>query len=298
MWPSITEMLRLFDNRVRKPLPGFKVNVDVSRSCTLSHLAYLEPDLFYLKWESYKGAKKCDNNPKRFYEKREKLTNELFYGTAEAPIFYDGMMNHNITKDAQAYKLKKDGVTYVVFRGSSSVFDAVSDFDFMQVPFDSRNEGRVHRGFKLQLESIKDAVFADCDPSKKTVFCGHSLGGGLATLAALGYKLANPGAEVSCVTFGAPRVGDPAFAALFREKVGACARFVTERDVVPVMSAIFDYVHVDDGYCINEGGVCREEGDAHWAFRILCSLLNTAKPVYMHSYNTYMHVVMGLLEAL
>lgn len=288
-------MLRLFDNRVFKPIPDFNISDDVSRSCILSYLAYLEPDLFYLKWESYKGAKKYENNTKRYYERREKLANELFYGTTEVPVFYDGTINQNITKDAQAYKLEKDGVTYVAFRGSSSVFDFVSDFDFMQVPFDSWNNAWVHRGFKLQLESIKDAVFADCDPTKKTVFCGHSLGGGLATLAALAYKLANPDADVSCITFGAPRIGNSAFAALFREHVGECSRFVTERDIVPVMSAIFEYVHVNDAYCIKERAVYREEGDAHWTLRAAFSLVNMAKPIYMHSYNTYMHLVMDLL---
>jgi hypothetical protein len=286
-------MLPFFDNRTLKPLNDFKISEDVSRSCILSYLAYLDPDLFYLKWESYKGSKKYEQT-KRYYEKREQLANELFYGTTHVPVFYDGTINQNITKDAQAYKLEKDGTIYVAFRGSSSVFDFISDFDFIQVPFNSGNAW-VHRGFKLQLESIKDVVFADCDPLKKTVFCGHSLGGGLATLAALAYKLANPQSEVSCITFGAPRIGNSGFASLFREHVSECARFVTEKDIVPVMSAIFEYVHVNDAYCMKDNKVYREEGDAHWTFRSACSLINIAKPIYMHSYNTYIHLVMSLL---
>lgn len=287
-------MLRLLDNRVFKHLPDFKLSEDVSRACILSYLAYLDPDLFYLKWESYKNSLKYEQNTKRYYEKREKLANKLFYGTTHVPIFYDGTINQNITKDAQAYKLEKDDTIYIAFRGSNSVFDFISDFDFVQVPFDSRNDVWIHRGFKLQFESIKDTVFADCDPSKKIVFCGHSLGGGLATIAALSYKLANPNANVSCITFGAPRIGNSRFASLFREHVGECQRFVTEKDIVPVMSAIFEYVHVNDGYCIKDNRVYREEGDAHWTLRTACSLINMAKPFYMHSYNTYINLIMSL----
>ena len=43
---------------------------------------------------------------------------------------------------------------------------------------------------------------------------GHSLGGALANLAALEIKKENPAVEVCCYTYGAPRVGNVAFASM------------------------------------------------------------------------------------
>ena len=56
-----------------------------------------------------------------------------------------------------------------------------------------------------------NSIYTDSDPGPVFVgqfaqFAGHSLGGALATLAAL--HLALQGYEVECVTFGCPKVGD------------------------------------------------------------------------------------------
>ena len=67
--------------------------------------------------------------------------------------------------------------------------------------------GKVHRGFKTILTEI----WADVEKTLETIdrplyYTGHSLGGALATLAA---SLRPPRAVY---TFGAPRIGDAAFA--------------------------------------------------------------------------------------
>lgn len=60
---------------------------------------------------------------------------------------------------------------------------------------------------------------------------GHSLGGALATLAAL--DLANAGFAVELITFGCPKVGDAAFAQLCASRLGShVARFVNYYDPV------------------------------------------------------------------
>ena len=67
--------------------------------------------------------------------------------------------------------------------------------------------GNVHRGFKTVLTGIWDTIAAALETVKKPLYyTGHSLGGALATLAA---SLRPPRAVY---TFGAPRMGDAAFA--------------------------------------------------------------------------------------
>jgi triacylglycerol lipase len=64
------------------------------------------------------------------------------------------------------------------------------------------------------------------DSNKVFYYFGHSLGGALATLAALVFGCMYPDARHVCITFGAPRVGDARFCDLFRENVDECVRCV------------------------------------------------------------------------
>ena len=67
--------------------------------------------------------------------------------------------------------------------------------------------GRVHRGFAEALSTVWDSVLADLKTvTGRCLYTGHSLGAGLATLAA---SRRTPDA---LITFGSPRVGDDAFA--------------------------------------------------------------------------------------
>lgn len=67
--------------------------------------------------------------------------------------------------------------------------------------------GNVHRGFKTVLMELWDTIATALNTVKKPLFyTGHSMGGALATLAA---SLRPPRAVY---TFGAPRMGDAAFA--------------------------------------------------------------------------------------
>ena len=65
----------------------------------------------------------------------------------------------------------------------------------------------VHSGFLTSFfQSRKESTSFSTRENRPIIFCGHSLGGGIATIASLyyTYKYKN----VSCVTFGSPRVGD------------------------------------------------------------------------------------------
>lgn len=80
----------------------------------------------------------------------------------------------------------------------------------------------------------RNSSFGDSRTVLPTVFTsGHSLGGALATLAALDLKMSLNLSDVRVITFGSPRVGNHVFTKWFEEVVGPSWRFTHDRDIVP-----------------------------------------------------------------
>ncbi|BBO81437.1 hypothetical protein DSCO28_20030 [Desulfosarcina ovata subsp. sediminis] len=94
----------------------------------------------------------------------------------------------------------------LVFRGTAGrLSNWRFNVDILLCPWPSG--GMVHRGFSHLINAVWDAIAAPLGNLTKPLFyTGHSLGGALATLAA---SLHAPRAVY---TFGAPRIGDAAFA--------------------------------------------------------------------------------------
>lgn len=69
----------------------------------------------------------------------------------------------------------------------------------------------------------------------RVICTGHSLGGALATLGASWAALQWAQADVRCITFGSPRVGNKSFKKAFHSLVGTSLRLVHGRDPVPVL---------------------------------------------------------------
>lgn len=101
---------------------------------------------------------------------------------------------------------------------------------------------RVNTVFANILERVRDSYqwFID-DRSQhatpnKIVFCGHSLGGALAQLAAAEYAGPAPPLPVYVVTYGAPKVGDDNFASLFQSYLSNTSYFFANQyDPVPTL---------------------------------------------------------------
>jgi hypothetical protein len=62
---------------------------------------------------------------------------------------------------------------------------------------------------------------------------GHSLGGALASLAALEIKNENPGARVGSYTYGSPRVGNKLFSDMYNAVVPDTFKLATKEDPIP-----------------------------------------------------------------
>ncbi|PSC69206.1 alpha beta-hydrolase [Micractinium conductrix] len=142
-----------------------------------------------------------------------------------------------------------DGTLALGYRGTASRTNAVTDLKFLRTPhqpraFHAGHLALVHSGFWRAYTAngnrdtlrgeVQDIVGGFSGASQPRILVtGHSLGGALAMLAAYDIAEAFPEAEVTVVTFGAPRVGNRAFAALHRARVPHAFQLVNDQDPVP-----------------------------------------------------------------
>jgi len=160
--------------------------------------------------------------------------------------------------------LESEDSIVVAFRGTGSTVDWVSDVIASQTRYPYvRNAGWTHEGFTNIYRSARAGIMEVLNrlPVRKTLYItGHSLGGALALLCGVD-AAANSPHRPFVYTFGAPRVGDPAFAAAFNRRIPSCHRVYNRFDVVPRLppllyksprtGKVYPYMHVKSGYRLN-----------------------------------------------
>ncbi len=129
---------------------------------------------------------------------------------------------------------------YIVFKGTTSFKEVLSDIDFIQIDDSYNIPGKMHRGFhnlilkNNVIESIQETL-EELHGSRKIIITGHSLGAALATV--FYAYISNTIEDVELITFGSPRVGDREFS----EKIKS-TRFVHGNDIITKLP-IFYYKH-------------------------------------------------------
>lgn len=112
--------------------------------------------------------------------------------------------------NGQAYVFSTMYDCVVVFRGTEpdEIDDLKADVDAVMVV--AETVGRVHRGFKREVDELWEPLEAALrENSKPLWFCGHSLGGAMATISAGRCILSPiPSNPEGLFTFGSPRVGN------------------------------------------------------------------------------------------
>ena len=115
----------------------------------------------------------------------------------------------------------------------SMVTDMITDADFAQIQFSTPNLSSaqvngvfVHQGFLIAFNSVASLVVSTVaqqlnqHPSYTLISTGHSLGSALASLGAVSLAANFPGHHLKLYTFGQPRTGNPAYAALAESLIG------------------------------------------------------------------------------
>jgi hypothetical protein len=111
-------------------------------------------------------------------------------------------------------------IAVISFRGSKTLTNWLLNLEFAHTdsPFSECLNCYVHRGFLDDYNSVAVQVFVAVNQIrekygvKRVLITGHSLGGVLATLAAIDLKLHDSFENVSVITFGEPRLGNAQFA--------------------------------------------------------------------------------------
>ena len=98
-----------------------------------------------------------------------------------------------------AYVVKRKSIDIICFRGTASGLDWLTDALVVPVPYAGR---LCHAGFVMAHASVWSKIKDHIHPKKRTLFCGHSLGGALAELSAA--KLHKKHPNLNLVTFGKP----------------------------------------------------------------------------------------------
>lgn len=99
------------------------------------------------------------------------------------------------------YVAKRKSIDIIAFRGTQQGRDWLTDALVVPVPYAGR---LCHGGFVAAHASVWKEVNKHIDPKKRTLICGHSLGGALAELSAA--KLNGKHENLNLVTFGKPNV--------------------------------------------------------------------------------------------
>jgi hypothetical protein len=143
------------------------------------------------------------------------------------------------------------GAVLVCIRGTQTPREWLANFTAVPNPFtEAPGFGLVHLGFERMNRSIRASVhqgLAGIDAGVRVTVVGHSLGGAMATLAAVDMKRNFGRTLVDVCTFGGPRTGKLDFRGNFNREIPRCFRVTNQFDIVPhVPSLLTGWVHVGD----------------------------------------------------
>lgn len=206
---------------------------------------------------------------------------------------------NNSETDCQAYSWKYKNILYVIFRGTSSLKDAIIDLKVSLTNFENKSGVYVHKGFHQQFKSIENEILNNIDDNiTKISVSGHSLGGGIACIAAATFALKFPDKEVSCYTYGCPRPGNLMFKKIFKNNVKKYYRIVMNDDPITMVPTNCFYNHVCKGINIKDTLQVTYLDDIKWYKRscYICGNLNYSDLFEAHHTRVYQDKIKELFN--
>lgn len=145
-----------------------------------------------------------------------------------------------------AFIATRDENIYVVFRGTVTIAEWIIDAEYSQVPYSFLPEGGLtENGFTSVYKTLNEGITQKVNELIQTgnftklFVTGHSLGAGLAVLAAPELAVKTPFADLVMYNFAGPRVGDPDFAEFtYGAHVVTSFRVANTNDLVPTLPPI------------------------------------------------------------
>jgi triacylglycerol lipase len=182
-----------------------------------------QTDNIYSADEAYRSASLCQFSYFNEEDLKEKLNK---YGYKTSSFLKD--KRNNIV----GCILVKNKTILVVFRGTKTLRDTITDSKFLLKPAPDSIRGKIHSGFKSRYVQDKKTVFQIIDnvydkltqenkSKPKMYFAGHSLGGAIAQLMALGYSLHNNSCNINGIyLYGCPRIGNAEYVEYYNSHLG------------------------------------------------------------------------------
>lgn len=167
----------------------------------------------------------------------------------------------NNRAEAKAYLVSKGDVKILAIAGTESLKDVEVDFRVGRVHLhDNTTLGKnekatadkifVHRGFRDYADVVLSDGLAERlkaslekNPNETLYLTGHSLGGAVATIAAI--RLSDSGVDktrLKVISFGAPAIGSHALAKNYADKIDL-TRVVMKGDIIKKSLRALGYVH-------------------------------------------------------
>ncbi len=249
----------------------------IATTAMLSKIAYQSPDVVKSQWRRYH-----DTKPMIPYIEisEEILLHEFMQFVTDEPMYI-----HPTTpcEDTDVYVFHHPSTVYICFRGSSSFKDFTANIDvqrfclFNNCSVPVPKDVTIHEGFFEQFRAVESSLYAlletmlPSSPSHICV-CGHSLGSALAQITAV-HLASHPSFskhDISCYSFGGPRVGNKAFADWFNSCVHENYRIVHQNDPIPNIPILPFWRHTG-GLCIyfdDKGNLYLQPMDKRWYQRL------------------------------
>ncbi|WP_264329751.1 MULTISPECIES: host RNA manipulator TomO [unclassified Wolbachia] len=158
------------------------------------------------------------------------------------------------------YVFIKDKEITIAYRGSRNLFDYMKDAEMILTSSDGLlpEGGKIHSGFyslfKDSWDSVYEILKGYANDQKleikdfKINLTGHSMGGAIATIAALCLSVREGAEDLHVATFASPRVFDSAAAEVYEERLGKkTIRVVNQSDFIPSLPlGSMGYKHVGE----------------------------------------------------
>ncbi|MBW4582387.1 MAG: lipase [Tildeniella nuda ZEHNDER 1965/U140] len=184
----------------------------------------------------------------------------------------------------QAFVLSSQKNNIIAFRGTNRTSEMVQNFLIFQQDYSEVGYGKIHEGFadayQAIAQQVRDAA-QKLNPALPCYITGHSLGGALATLAALDLALHLPQLKprLQLYTYASPRVGNPEFATRHTQIIPNSYRVINLADAITL------------GPPRNFQGMTFTHVGQVWSF-----LVNAGDIDPNHSFNTYRLAVLREVE--
>ena len=197
---------------------------------------------------------------------------ENTYGNKLESIFNEPVEDSDIVgflPYVRGFILKESNSSIIAFKETDSISDWILNIHFTKISISwLKNYNPIpqgHKGFTNAYKVIRNHIISPARNYKEIIHvCGHSLGGAIATLAALDLKISFPQKDIIIYTFASPKVGDRKFAEIFNNEMnGKTQRIYIDGDLVPktpiTLNPPDNYKHVDKEFILQNSDLSISE---------------------------------------